>query len=183
VIGGAALLLLAACAPWALFRLLPFLESGAVGHLEGLGSRARQTATGPAKQLAHAAIGAPLTAALAARAGGGLVVAGSRAVGSAAGGGGGGAARAGAGGGSGGGSPGPTGGGPLESGPEAEPSTAESTGVGSMSSPGHNIPLWADDPDVSALGNRLTDDLAAEAATGGDPGSSDGRGPAPTHGL
>lgn len=201
VIGGAALLLLAACAPWALFRLLPFLESGAVGHLEGLGSRARQTATGPAKQLAHAAIGAPLTAALAARAGGGLVAAGSRAVGSAAGGGG-----AGAGGGSGGGSPGPTGGGPLGSGPEAEPSTAESTGVGSMSSPGHNIPLWADDPDVSALGNELTDDLAAEAAAGpsrvvppggaiplppaaptvptppGDPGSSDGRGPASTHG-
>ena len=34
VLAGAALLLLAAFAPWALFRLLPFVEAGAGGHLE-----------------------------------------------------------------------------------------------------------------------------------------------------
>jgi hypothetical protein len=35
VLGGAALLLLAGLAPWSLFRLLPFLEAGAVGHRPG----------------------------------------------------------------------------------------------------------------------------------------------------
>ena len=47
VIGGAALLLLASLAPWALFRLLPFLEAGAVAHLEGLSQRARHAAQVP----------------------------------------------------------------------------------------------------------------------------------------
>ncbi|MGH9095937.1 MAG: hypothetical protein ACRDWB_00780 [Acidimicrobiales bacterium] len=56
VLGGAALLLLAAFAPWALFRLLPFLEAGAVGHLEGAGRRAYQTAIGPPKTLAQHAM-------------------------------------------------------------------------------------------------------------------------------
>ncbi|HWD52464.1 MAG TPA: hypothetical protein VG412_08695 [Acidimicrobiales bacterium] len=56
VLGGAALLLLAAFAPWALFRLLPFLEAGAVGHLEGAGRRTYQTALGPPRTLAQHAM-------------------------------------------------------------------------------------------------------------------------------
>ena len=56
VLGGAALLLLAAFAPWALFRLLPFVEAGAVGHLEGLGQRARSRAAAPTKGLAAVAL-------------------------------------------------------------------------------------------------------------------------------
>jgi hypothetical protein len=56
VLGGAALLMLAAFAPWALFRLLPFLEAGAVGHLEGAGRRTYQTALGPPKTLAQHAM-------------------------------------------------------------------------------------------------------------------------------
>jgi hypothetical protein len=56
VLGGAALLMLAAFAPWALFRLLPFLEAGAVSHLEGAGRRTLQAATGPPKSLAQTAM-------------------------------------------------------------------------------------------------------------------------------
>ncbi len=56
VLGGAALLTLAAFAPWALFRLLPFLEAGAVSHLEGAGRRTFQTALGPPKSLAQTAM-------------------------------------------------------------------------------------------------------------------------------
>jgi len=35
VLGGAALLMLSAFAPWALFRLIPFLEAGAVAISKG----------------------------------------------------------------------------------------------------------------------------------------------------
>ena len=56
VLGGAALLLLAGLAPWSLFRLLPFLEAGAVGHLEGLSQRARRGAAAPATGLANVAL-------------------------------------------------------------------------------------------------------------------------------
>jgi len=56
VLGGAALLMLAAFAPWALFRLLPFLEAGAVGHLEGAGRRTYQAALGPPRTLAQHAM-------------------------------------------------------------------------------------------------------------------------------
>ncbi len=56
ILGGAALLLLAAFAPWSLFRLLPFLEAGAVGHLEGLTHRARHQAAAPATGLAAVAM-------------------------------------------------------------------------------------------------------------------------------
>ena len=48
--GGAALLLLSAFAPWALFRLLPFVEAGAVGHLEGLSHQARHSVSAPDPQ-------------------------------------------------------------------------------------------------------------------------------------
>jgi len=56
VLAGAALLLMAAFAPWSLFRLLPFLEAGAVGHLEGLTHRARHRASAPARDLANVAM-------------------------------------------------------------------------------------------------------------------------------
>jgi len=65
VLGGAALLLLAAFAPWSLFRLLPFLESGAVGHLEGLSQRARHQAAVPARGLANVALRAAAAGSLA----------------------------------------------------------------------------------------------------------------------
>ena len=64
VLGGAALLLLAAFAPWALFRLLPFLEAGAVAHLEGLSQRARRAATVPTRGLAQTALRAATSSAL-----------------------------------------------------------------------------------------------------------------------
>jgi len=56
VLAGAALLLMSAFAPWSLFRLLPFLEAGAVGHLEGLSQRARHQAAVPARGLANVAM-------------------------------------------------------------------------------------------------------------------------------
>ncbi len=56
VLGGAALLLLAAFAPWSLFRLLPFIEAGAVGHLEGLSQRARHQVATPSRGLANVAL-------------------------------------------------------------------------------------------------------------------------------
>jgi len=56
VLAGAALLALAAFAPWALFRLLPFLEAGAVGHLEGAGRRTMASVVGPARGLAETAV-------------------------------------------------------------------------------------------------------------------------------
>lgn len=85
VLGGAALLLLAAFAPWSLFRLLPFLEAGAVGHLEGLGQRARHQAATPVRGLATVA----LRAAAAGPAAGAVGVLGTVASGADAGGGGG----------------------------------------------------------------------------------------------
>jgi hypothetical protein len=56
VLGGAALLFLAAAAPWALFRLLPFAEAAAISHLEGVGRRSIQSVSGPTKGLAHSAL-------------------------------------------------------------------------------------------------------------------------------
>jgi hypothetical protein len=56
VLGGAALLFLAAAAPWALFRLLPFAEAAAIGHLEGVGHRSVQSVSGPTKGLANTAL-------------------------------------------------------------------------------------------------------------------------------
>jgi len=56
VLGGAALLFLAAAAPWALFRLLPFAEAAAISHLEGVGRRSVQSVSGPTKNLANSAL-------------------------------------------------------------------------------------------------------------------------------
>jgi len=79
VLGGAALLLLAGLAPWSLFRLLPFLESGAVGHLEGLSQRARRGAATPVTGLANMALRSAAAGSMAA---GPVGVIGARAMGS-----------------------------------------------------------------------------------------------------
>ncbi len=161
VLGGAALLLFAAFAPWALFRLLPFLEAGAVGHLESVGYRARQRVSAPAKGLAQVAMraasgsvtggasgsmGGLLGGSLAGAGSGGPRTGGSRSAGSF-----GPSAVAGgvqAGGGS--PDPGPGGGGPEGTRPDPGPSSAETTGVGTTESPGHGIPAWAVHPVASA---------------------------------
>jgi len=44
LIQGTALLMLATFAPWALFRLIPAIETGAISQLEGLGGRATRSA-------------------------------------------------------------------------------------------------------------------------------------------
>lgn len=69
VLAGSALLLLAACAPWSLFRMLPFLEAGAVGHLEGLSRRAGRQGTAPVRALADVALRAAAVGSLATGAG------------------------------------------------------------------------------------------------------------------
>jgi len=56
VLSGAAMLLLAAASPWSLLRLVPFVEAGAVAHLEGAGHRAMHSAAAPMKSAGHAAL-------------------------------------------------------------------------------------------------------------------------------
>lgn len=145
VVGGAALLLLSAFAPWALFRLLPFLEAGTVAHLEGLGARAKQNVTAPARGLAQIA----MRSAVAGSAAGGVF----GAIG-ALGGAGGSGPHSGApnglpgpGGGNGGGAAGPA--------PGSGPSSAESTGVGTMEAPGHGIPMWEPNPASTAAARNI----------------------------
>ncbi len=140
VLGGAALLILSAFAPWALFRLLPFVEAGAVGHLEDLSQRARQHVAAPTKGLAQVAMrAASVGSAVGATAG----IAGGSLLGSATGSSG--LRSLSAGGGRGPGS----GGGGVDSGPvpgsppDMGPSSAESTGVGTTEPPGHGIPMHA----------------------------------------
>jgi hypothetical protein len=55
VLGGAALLLLAAFTPFTLLRLVPAVEAGAVHHLEGARQRAVHAATGPPRAALSAA--------------------------------------------------------------------------------------------------------------------------------
>jgi hypothetical protein len=166
VLGGAALLLLAAFAPWALFRLLPFLEAGAVGHLEGISRHARQSASAPVKGLALVAMRASVAGSAAASAAGMAAgSAGSRVSSSLAGAGGG---RGGSGGSSGPMGGGPGGGGPQGSRPDPEPSSAQSTGVGTMDSPGHGIPAWGIHPEATAAARRVMD-VQPEAEMSGGP--------------
>jgi hypothetical protein len=156
VLGGAALLLLSAFAPWALFRLLPFVEAGAVGHLEGLGRRATQTATVPIRGLAQTAL--RVTAAGALTSSGASMVGGALG-GSAAGTGSGPSARR-APGSLGTGGPGGAVGGvpggrrvPPGAGPDLGPSSAGITGVGSTSPPGYGIPMYPIHPEATAVAN------------------------------
>jgi hypothetical protein len=176
VLGGAALLLLSAFSPWALFRLLPFVEAGAVGHLEGLSHRARQTAAAPIRSLAHTAMQMASEGAFASRgaamAGGALggsmagtasgraagtsaTGAGSSSRGGSSGGGssGGGSGGGGAGGGGAGGSVPGAGDQSSGGGPDLGSSSVETTGVGTMEPPGHGIPMYAVHPEASAVAN------------------------------
>jgi hypothetical protein len=137
LLGGAALLVLAAASPWTLLRLLPMVEAGAVGHLEGAGRRAYQSAVGPVRSLADTAIrltgaagGGEVGLALAAGSGGGAGTDGGT-----GGSGGSGAGPSGTLGGGGGGSP-----------PDLGPSSTDRTGVGSVSPPGGNIPAFRTTP-------------------------------------
>lgn len=186
VLGGAALLLFAAFAPWALFRLLPFLEAGAVSHLESVSHRARQRSTAPVKGLAQVAMRAAAGSLAGGASGsmGGLL--GGSFAGSGSGGpGSGSAGSAGSGSGSagpfrlpglggrssGGGvdgaDPGPGGDGPQGTRPDPRPSSAESTGVGTTESPGHGIPAWAVHPQATATARRSSGSGAAVEADGG----------------
>lgn len=89
VLSGAAMLLLAAAAPWSLLRLVPFVEAGAVAHLEGTGRGALHSAAAPMRSAGRAALQLAASGAAGAGGDGALALAG----GSAAGSGGGGGAR------------------------------------------------------------------------------------------
>jgi hypothetical protein len=155
VLGGAALLMLSAFAPWALFRLLPFVEAGAVGHLEALSRQGRGAVSAPVRGLAHTAMqkasAGAVASAGAAMAGGvlGGVLGGGR------------AGRTGGGPGGGGGSGGSTGGlggspvdgGASAGGPDLGPSSAEATGVGTVERPGSGVPLYPIHPGATAVAN------------------------------
>ncbi len=167
VLGGAALLLLASVTPWALFRLLPFVEAGAVAHLEGISQRARQAASVPTRGLAQTALRAAAGSALAGPAGllvgatgggglgGGL---GSTASGPEARGG---SGRA------------PAGGRrrsvlPEATVPEASRPRPDPSGLGPLEAPGHGIPRWEPDPEISALAQQWE---LADAAAGAEDGA------------
>jgi hypothetical protein len=178
VLGGAALLMLSAFAPWALFRLLPFVEAGAVGHLEGLSRQARQTASAPMRTLAHTAMQKASAAAVNKA---GVAMAGSAlggvlggAGGGSGGGGGEGSGGGSSGGGGGGGSGSSTDGGSPSAGPDLGPSSAEATGVGTMDPPGSSIPRYPIHVAASEVGNGdidLAEDHAAPGRWTGPAGS------------
>jgi hypothetical protein len=160
VLGGAALLLLASLAPWALLRLLPFLEAGAVAHLEGLSQRARHMANGPSRRLANTALRLAATSAVGGTAG---LLLGS---GSGSGGGGGGFSGFG---GSGSTSRGGGQGRPSRPGAAARLGTGDASdpdddrsasdtgggGAGPLSGPGTGIPLWEPNAELSEVARRL----------------------------
>ncbi|MBO0894768.1 MAG: sugar ABC transporter permease [Acidimicrobiales bacterium] len=57
VVEGVALLLLAVFAPFSLLRLLPFIEAGAIGHLEGAGRRLVTSSVAVSSRMAGAVAG------------------------------------------------------------------------------------------------------------------------------
>jgi hypothetical protein len=67
VLAGGALLVLATFVPFAILRLIPAIEAGAVGHLEGLRQRGTGTLTGPLRTAANFALHEGLQSAGAAR--------------------------------------------------------------------------------------------------------------------
>ena len=160
VLGGAALLMLSAFAPWALFRLLPFIEAGAVGHLEALSHQGRRSVSAPVRGLAHTAL--QKASAGAAMAGGALsgVLGGGPAGRTPGGTRAGRAPGAGSAGNGGGGGPGsPIVGGSRGGGPELGPSTAEATGVGTTEPPGSGVPMYPVHPGVTPVANGGIDVL------------------------
>jgi hypothetical protein len=181
VLGGAALLLLAAFAPWSLFRLLPFLEAGAVGHLEAFGRQAGHTVTGPARGLANEALRTASSAAFAGKAASMMAGAmGGAATGALAGVGGSGGPD-GAGGGVGGRAGGAGGGGPGSGGLQSDPGEpADLDGAGAVDvggasdpggpgSPGHGIPMWAVHAEATAAYEQV---MAESRDTSGPPHGS-----------
>ena len=176
VLAGAALLLLAGLAPWSLFRLLPFLEAGAVGHLEGLTQRARRGAAAPATGLANMA----LRAAAGSMPSGDVGVVGAAGAGSS-----GTTASSGPGGRSGGSVVGTLPGGP------GGPSDADGDGDDYQREylPGSSIPMWKPAAHSAVTSRRLAD-LAAGldpyrdegAAAGSSPTGSGPTGSGPTGG-
>ena len=167
VLAGAALLLLAACAPWSLFRMLPFLEAGAVGHLEGLGRRAGRQAAAPVRALADVAMRAAAVGSMATGVGAVGVI---------------GSVAAGAGAGPGGGTGGPGGGmsasrslgapsGPGGGGPPADPHRPADGRGPRPWEPGGSIPWRTPDADTG----EMTAAILAMYGMGGDP--ADGGGP------
>ena len=162
VLGGAALLLLAGLAPWSLFRLLPFLEAGAVGHLEGLSQRARRGAAAPATGLANVALRAASAGSMAS---GAVGVIGARSLGSSSSGG----SSSGSSGSAGGLPTGtlPGGGGSGGAGSSAELSEDDDR----VYPPGSSIPMWKPAAHSAVTSRRL-----ADLAAGLDPLSRRGRG-------
>jgi hypothetical protein len=63
VLGGGALLVMATFVPFAILRLIPAIEAGAVGHLDGLRQRATSTVSTPLRTAANHALHAGLTSA------------------------------------------------------------------------------------------------------------------------
>jgi hypothetical protein len=183
VLGGAALLFLSAFAPWALFRLLPFLEAGAVGHLEGLSQRAQHTMTAPGRTLAHTAMQAAAVRAVAKAGsaifggadGGGL--SGSILLPGGGGSGGSSGGRPGSGGSGGGGSGRGSSGGPPAGGgggspPDMGASSAESTGVGTVQPPGAGIPVKPPHLEATATAHRLMAEWEESERSGVGSGAS-----------
>lgn len=178
VLGGAALLLLASFTPWALIRLLPFMEGGAVAHLEGVSQRARQTAKVPTRGLAQTALRVAAGSALGGPAGllvgatggtgpgSGLGLAGSQLDGK----GGSGVAPRRL----------PSTGSPDGRSVGAVPAvSSHGSGIGSVEDSGHGIPRWEPDPEISALARQW------ELAERTDPsaGLEDTAGPRPSDPL
>ena len=197
VLGGAALLLLAGLAPWSLFRLLPFLEAGAVGHLEGLSQRARRGAATSATGLANIALRAAAPTTLAS---GAVGVIGARALGTSGSAGSSGTSGSAGAGTSSGSSRGPLpgGGGPGGTGSSVGPSSSGGpAGDGQEEKeylPGSSIPMWPTTPGSDVLGQRVEDlvagrnpyaaEDAADAAAGLASSASSGVPPAgPTGGF
>ncbi len=144
VLAGASLLLLASLSPWALLRLLPFAEAGAVAHLDGVANRGVRAVAGAPRTLVRAALGMSEVAGALASNGAGQLGGTLGSVGGAA------ARAAGA-----------------TAGAGVHPaSTWARTGVGAGRVPGDDIPMWAPHPGASAA---LHDALAA-ADAGGAPG-------------
>jgi hypothetical protein len=209
VLGGAALLLLAACSPWTLLRLMPFIEAGAVGHLEGLSQRARHTASVPARALAQVAmdvagvgsVAGAATAVISGAMGRSDGTGGSGSAGSGAGPGGGSGRGPGNSGGTVGGGPGT---GPRTGGPGAppggggsgadratpsddlEPSSAETIGVGTATSPAKGIPWYPAHEQASASAERMRSELGLDepsvSAMSASPGPASASGGAPAVG-
>ncbi len=171
VLGGAALLLLAALSPWALFRLLPFVETGAVSHLEAVGRRAHQAMATPVRGLAQVAMRASVAGGAAGVAGGVPAGVGAGLGGAVAGEGGGlagvgrrtpGSRRA-----RGAGPPFPTD--PSPDRPDPGPSSVETSGVGTTEPPGHAIPTWDVHPAATAAARYYLDGPGAGVPPTGDP--------------